>query len=122
MQDVEGSGSSSGSGGSTTFHVAPGSNGNGTESAPFGSITDALAAMSDETANYTVIVDGDFSTGEEWQIKGENYESIKASTILIKGLKGSETDRLPGVYVETEAEVTFETIHIGAMFIGRRIQ
>ncbi len=118
VQDVEGSGSSSGSGGSTTFHVAPGSNGNGTESAPFGSITDALAAMTDETASYTVIVDGDFSEDGEWRIEGENYESIKASNILIKGKNGNNADKLPGVYVKTEAEVTFETIHIGAMFIG----
>lgn len=104
--------------GGTSYYVAPGGTGDGTKTNPFGSIAQALAAMSNPSATDTVYVDGDFSSGEEWLIKGEDYESIKASKILIQGKTGNNADKLPGVYLETEAEVTFKNIKIGAMYIG----
>lgn len=71
----------------------------------------------DEDADYIINVCGDMTTGSdsEWLLKN----ITGAKSITIQGNGNTNTgNKLPGVYTESKAPITFKNIQIGAMYIG----
>ena len=103
-----------------TIHVATRDNNgndelnNGTIYFPYETIGKAIYQMTDEDTDYIVYVHGDYSSSSEWKI-----EDIRgARSITIQGKAGTTGNKLPGVYTESKAPITFKNIQIGAMYIG----
>ncbi len=79
----------------------------------FATISHIVTLMTDENTDYIINVCGDMTTGE-WLM--ENITDAKSITVQGYG-DTNVGNKLPGVYTESKAPITFKNIQIGAMYI-----